>query len=534
MAVWIFTISGWLLVLAGAFIAWRFGWRDPGKGTRRCPRCGYDMTATSGLRCSECGHEEASEKRLRRRRIRRRWIVIGAMVALVSWFPFKWPEYQRLQSLGVGPIAFVPRSALVLAWPVLIDTPLAPAAKGARRRSPTPPFVFSAVDIIQPTSLWRWQRPLLGFSIRRALLQSDSVDRFRVATRLLFAAGDLGDSTAEAYLSGFIRSPRSWGLRFRPAWLLGPMAFPAGSSSLVLPALEADPTRIGMDTDLLTWLRHDGADLSKLATAYAASATIQPVFDEVVASFAYAALTPDAARALIERSMQSPKPNLYTLCELIRQSGPAASTYLPQIQQALAALETMPFARAAGVVVELRLVTPEVRSLLAARASDRVRESRFAARLALATLDDDLDGVSAIIAECRASETTNASDRMGLIASLYEFARGECWPRAVRRDALWSIGVIQGNGHVLGDSAAAVPLLLSLGADDPETVREIEAAIQTGQTFGWQAWDWYVRRGTCPHPIIDAIREKIAESKGVIRERREKQLRSVRPTAARN
>ena len=112
-----FTVLGWVLVATGAFIAWRFGWRDPGKGTRRCPKCGYDMTATAGMPCPECGHKAANELRLFRPRRRWRWMFAGGALLLASYPVSKWPLYATHGWIGFAPrvltLAALPE---VLAW----------------------------------------------------------------------------------------------------------------------------------------------------------------------------------------------------------------------------------------------------------------------------------------------------------------------------------------------------------------------------------------------------------------------------------
>lgn len=64
---------GWTLVAIGgaSLILWVVG--RSGRRQRRCPRCDYDMSATPGLACSECGRAAGRERRLHRRRRSRAW-----------------------------------------------------------------------------------------------------------------------------------------------------------------------------------------------------------------------------------------------------------------------------------------------------------------------------------------------------------------------------------------------------------------------------------------------------------------------------
>src|SRR5262249_4981712 len=55
--------------------------RDRARGRRRCPRCWYDMSATPGLRCPECGKDARKDGRLFR--TRRHWRRAGLAVLVM-------------------------------------------------------------------------------------------------------------------------------------------------------------------------------------------------------------------------------------------------------------------------------------------------------------------------------------------------------------------------------------------------------------------------------------------------------------------
>ncbi|MHA7813769.1 MAG: hypothetical protein ACX94C_10300 [Phycisphaerales bacterium] len=56
---------------------------DRSRGRMRCPRCWYDMQASEGLPCPECGHEAGSREHYFRTR-RPRWAFVIAMVFLMT------------------------------------------------------------------------------------------------------------------------------------------------------------------------------------------------------------------------------------------------------------------------------------------------------------------------------------------------------------------------------------------------------------------------------------------------------------------
>jgi len=167
---WIFISLAWAALLGGIVVAWRWGWRDTGKGMRRCPKCWYDMGATAGLKCSECGREAQSEKQLHRTNRKWRYVVLGAVLVLASYPIFKWPLY-----LKDGPIGFVPRVVTFAFLPEISEQ--------IRKRLPkTAP---SGVPLVQKLSknspLWIWERAILANSFARMLRDGrGAIDRVEI------------------------------------------------------------------------------------------------------------------------------------------------------------------------------------------------------------------------------------------------------------------------------------------------------------------------------------------------------------------
>ncbi|MBX3355286.1 MAG: hypothetical protein KF724_06275 [Phycisphaeraceae bacterium] len=64
-------------------------WKRP-----RCPSCWHDMSGATSLRCSECGHVAANERRLHRRR-RHWWLALLAFAALLSLTFYLRSEWSR-------------------------------------------------------------------------------------------------------------------------------------------------------------------------------------------------------------------------------------------------------------------------------------------------------------------------------------------------------------------------------------------------------------------------------------------------------
>lgn len=105
----VWTIGGWtLLAIAVGMLVCAVFW-DRARGRSRCPKCWYDMTGSTGLRCPECGCEARSERFLHR--TRRNWkLALSAIPFLAGGYTLHhWSAIQR----GAWP-ELVPTTALIL------------------------------------------------------------------------------------------------------------------------------------------------------------------------------------------------------------------------------------------------------------------------------------------------------------------------------------------------------------------------------------------------------------------------------------
>jgi hypothetical protein len=164
---WLITSLGAATALAGlALLAWalladRLRTRHARRegSLRRCPRCWYDMSATEGLTCPECGKTAKHERRLGR--ARRRWRPGVAAVAVLS--------------LGLGMLAWqhVPVSFWIHRLPdsVLIECiPYAGKRDWAARELFRRNFSgFPAPQVERPNELSRRQRDRLTTACIRAI-----------------------------------------------------------------------------------------------------------------------------------------------------------------------------------------------------------------------------------------------------------------------------------------------------------------------------------------------------------------------------
>ena len=530
MAAWLFTAAAWMLVLAGVFIAWRFGWRDPGRGTRRCPKCGYDMTATSGLRCSECGHEALSEKRLRRRRMRRRWIVVGAMVALVSWFPFKWPEYQGRNGIAAGELVFVPKTILVVAWPWIVDWQYAstdnPNAWWAKRNAR---MHYNLKAAIAPDSLWVWQRSLLLAGVRDIFRTSSSQARFMEATRMVIEYGSPDEETRAAYLDGYLAAPPSWQLSLSPDRL---MLFEVPKRYLepLRNHLVRHPRVLRYDTSPLESLRYAKEPIDEVVLAFLASAPSDAALDRVAAMFANENLSLEAANDLFARVQATTTVKPHIVVPLIRSTEPCAANFRTAIDRAMR--EAEPYIRG-QIVTALGLIPAgdqRIDEMLASYRCDTDADVELAADMALATRSQDTGRVRSLLRRVNdvLSESLQEANRQPprvLWAALAESGSRSTWPMPLRLEALWMVIESMRPNENWVDCMLAVGALVRLGdAYRPEAVAYFVREFRAGNTVGQWAWDCFIYSDRVPRPMMQAARESLSSLQGGPRKRREGQI----------
>lgn len=156
-----------------AVVGFRF---DPSLGRRRCPTCWYDMNATKGRLCPECGHEASSDRQLYRSKRSRVTIALAITSLLV------YPTTTRmLYASRVGPIGLIPTTVMVLAWEWLPEKVVGSGsmAMGARPNQPG-----SLASRLQDNATWEWQRNLFRWRCREAVRSATDL-------RLMFRASML-------------------------------------------------------------------------------------------------------------------------------------------------------------------------------------------------------------------------------------------------------------------------------------------------------------------------------------------------------
>jgi len=161
-----------VVIGAAAVLFSLFG--DRARGKRRCPRCWYDMRATPGLRCSECGYDAPCEKNLHRARLR--WwrrtgslaIVIGIGVYATPWFKSgAWVEY-------------APNTLLIMRFPAIDEVDDSIAREYWRR-------FYVKDDPDSELEMWEWQRAMLAHRIVGVLNDPGVVDEIKELGLMLLA-----------------------------------------------------------------------------------------------------------------------------------------------------------------------------------------------------------------------------------------------------------------------------------------------------------------------------------------------------------
>ena len=78
---WLFWLLGLLFLGTCLAVTWWGLFGDRARGRRRCPRCWYDLSFSSGRTCPECGHTANTERSLFRNRRRLTAAMLAALAA---------------------------------------------------------------------------------------------------------------------------------------------------------------------------------------------------------------------------------------------------------------------------------------------------------------------------------------------------------------------------------------------------------------------------------------------------------------------
>ncbi len=147
---WVFMATGWSIVMLALVLAlWAMFWDRP-RGRRRCPKCWYDMTASPGMRCSECGYEASSVWHLLKTRRMWRWLVAGVVAAGVGYVLLVTPRVQQVGWRGA-----VPTTALI--WWVTHTEPEAVWDELTKRMSAPTKQAAELTRRAAKDQLWDWQ-----------------------------------------------------------------------------------------------------------------------------------------------------------------------------------------------------------------------------------------------------------------------------------------------------------------------------------------------------------------------------------------
>lgn len=211
-AAWIYWIAGAALGGIGFYLAsWALlsDWLAGHRKQRRCAKCWYDMAATAGMKCPECGREAKSEKGLHRSR--RRWrgaalglclMVVGVLAQLASWGALR------------GWYAVLPVRLQIALVPWIGSDPIFTSAIiGRVRGASLGDAQFAAIEALtirvledSKTEPWRKENVLRGFYG----LKKDPIDRERFGAAatavILSSTSDIPRSEAIVW-AGNLRGP---------------------------------------------------------------------------------------------------------------------------------------------------------------------------------------------------------------------------------------------------------------------------------------------------------------------------------------
>ncbi|MCC7388044.1 MAG: hypothetical protein IT431_04665 [Phycisphaerales bacterium] len=280
------TALGGLALLAWSLLADRLRTRHARReGTlRRCPRCWYDMSATEGLTCPECGKTARHERRLGRARRRYRHAAASLIILALGAAVIAYPHGRG----GVW-IRWLPDTAVILLIPYTPDNQLAAEEIGRRLG-----FRGTAPAVHTPGQLAEWQWSLLRWSAERAWLKLPDPTTGGAVWWLTVMAGPVPDRVFKSLLrmaESDDDDDREWALmclersRF---WL------DDAQLTIATTTIEAVPVgQGGVEERRLGTARMLGAQLN--------TRTHEPLADRA-ARWAGTKITPEALTAALDRS----------------------------------------------------------------------------------------------------------------------------------------------------------------------------------------------------------------------------------------
>lgn len=199
---WLFAAAGGAVALAGLGL---LGWALLGDRVRtrrarrrgdlrRCPRCWYDMSATEGLVCPECGRDARRERRLGRSHRRWRWAAVGLAVVAVGAGTIAFPH-------GRGGVwrRWLPDTVVIALIPYTSDDHWA-VEEVNRRLGIT--AISAAPRVCTPGRFADWQWRLLRWSCEAGLRRADDPKDGRAFWRLLAMSGPLSETALQWSLDG--------------------------------------------------------------------------------------------------------------------------------------------------------------------------------------------------------------------------------------------------------------------------------------------------------------------------------------------
>lgn len=522
-------IVGWGLLVSGGVVAYWWGWRDPFSRIRRCPACRYDMTATSGRKCPECGTEARNERVMHWKRRRYRWVVAGLVLALSSWVVFRWPEYQRT-SWSTGPLAFVPRTVLVLAWPAIAkwqgDSSDNPNAWWAKPNARTHWYLEGAIS---DDKLWAWQRWLKLRVASEAIQRTTTWSVLYSATDMICDAKDPPAWAADAFMTRYVeQSPKlsqfgRWEERAKLRDISVRWKEP------VAKAIVANVQILRQDPSVLEWLAADGRNMNDMADVVVQNKFPRGLLTKLAWPFVEANLDQAHLAALVSSFRSRSSVNRGTLMQLVARLDDRGNKYAGDLAAAIGGGDI--FTRLNGCIAAAQLgsADPIVLDVLREGQSDGHQAVCIAAQMAEAVLLRDDDKLQKVVEDASRFvwEVRESSRRLLVVYVLHSFAEKGLLPREVAIRAMHAAAHGDGNDNWF-QSMKSMSLFLDLVDDaDPEVIEFVVARINEGGQIGNSAWYHYVKKGSAPKGIVGAARRTAIGMTERLAEEREKQLREI-------
>lgn len=473
------------------------------------------------------------ELRLFRPRRRWRWIAIGALIASSSWVPFKWPEYQRLSPLGMGWLAFVPRTAVAAGWVWLLEWNIASAKQpGAWWALPNARGYFNFDNLISSKHIWSWQEWLVMRSCARVIAESDNGTVLDQALFLGLNSSNRPGWLVDAFMNRFVDPKRGQLLWAMDKFVNIELSLDRKWAPAVFALLGDEGYFTLVDERAIFWLARSDYPMDPLVPFLDSKRIHFTKKSALAMSFAEGNISQHSRRIVFDRVTANPKyPDVLVPLHLARIDNPDASM-VRCLTRGITGNEGYAAVLSCAAAARSGIPDPQLLDALQSATYATNPSVRRAAKItrAILTADDETVRREALALVQFLSTEKDRDKRCFEVTAMLELARMDLLPEQLSLEGL-AASVDAGVDDNWFDVGRSAQHLIKIGADaQPGIHKLLLKQITMKSPAGYFALEAYIDRGSAPRDVIAAAQTFYQNVPEPRRTRFLAALATVRPT----